>query len=162
LSILGNPANTFKGRKLGILVTDGVDGTLLKALQDAAEAEGAVVKLIAPQVGGVKPAKGGLIEANEKLDGGPSVVFDAVAILASKEGSTLLADEATARDFIADAFAHVKFIAYAASAKPLLDKAGVAPDDGCVEIASAKDATAFLKRCRDLRFWAREAKVKRI
>ncbi len=162
LSILGNAANTFKGRKLGILVTDGVDTGLLKSLQAAAEAEGAVVKLVAPQVGGVKPAKGGLIEAHEKIDGGPSVVFDAVAILASKEGSALLANEATARDFIADAFAHVKFIAYAPSAKSLLDKAGVVPDGGVIELAGEKDAARFLKLCRQLRFWQREPEVKRV
>jgi catalase len=103
-----------------------------------------------------------LIAADEKIDGGPSVVFDAVAILASQEGSALLADEATARDFIADAFAHVKFIAYAPSAKPLLDKAGVVPDGGCVELAGEKDAARFMKLCRQLRFWEREPKVKRV
>jgi catalase len=162
LSLIGNNANTFAGRKLGILVTDGVDSALLSALRAAAEAEGAVVKLIAPHVGGVKPSKGGLIEANEKIDGGPSVVFDAVAILASKEGSALLADEATARDFIADAFAHVKFIAYVASAKPLLDKAGVVPDGGCIELKTDKDPARFIKLCRQLRFWEREPKVKRV
>jgi catalase len=162
LSILGNAANTFKGRKLGVLVTDGVDAAILDGLRAAAQAEGALVKLIAPQVGGVKPTKGALIEADEKLDGGPSVVFDAVAILASKEGSALLADEATARDFIADAFAHVKFIAYAPSAKPLLDKAGVIPDGGCIELTGEKDAARFIKLCRQLRFWEREPKVKRI
>lgn len=35
---------------------------------------------------------------------------------------------AALRDFVADAFAHCKFIAHVEAAQPLLDKAGVEPD----------------------------------
>ena len=112
LSILANPPGTFKGRKLGVLVSDGVDAALLKAVQSAFQQEGAVVKLVAPMVGGVEASDGSWIAADEKIDGGPSVVFDAVAILLSDAGAQLLAEEATARDFAADAFAHCKFIGH--------------------------------------------------
>src|SRR6185437_7792236 len=50
LSILGNAPGTFKGRKLGILVSDGVDAELVDAVQSAFQEEGAVVKLVAPMV----------------------------------------------------------------------------------------------------------------
>src|ERR1041385_462136 len=135
LSILANPPGTFKGRKLGVLVSDGVDAGLLQAVQAAFKQEGAVVKLVAPMVGGVEVSDGSWIEADEKIDGGPSVVFDAVAILLSDTGAQLLRDEATARDFVADAFAHCKFIAHTAAATPLFEKAGVAAarDHGVVE-----------------------------
>jgi catalase len=113
-------------------------------------------------VGGVQASDGSLMPADEKIDGGPSVVFDAVAVLLSDAGAKLLADEATARDFVADAFAHCKFIAYTAAAMPLLQKAGVAPDAGVVELKAAADAAAFVKTCGQLRFWDREAKVKRV
>ncbi len=53
LSILANPPATFAGRKLGILVTDGTDARLLASLIAAAEAEGAVVELVAPKIGGI-------------------------------------------------------------------------------------------------------------
>jgi catalase len=162
LSILGNAPGTFKGRKLGVLVSDGVDAALLRAVQAACKQEGALVKLVAPMVGGVQASDGSLIPADEKIDGGPSVVFDAVAVLLSDAGATLLADEATARDFVADAFAHCKFIAHTVAALPLLQKAGVAPDAGIVELKAAADAAAFVKTCRQLRFWDREAKVKRV
>ncbi|MBV8090825.1 MAG: catalase [Alphaproteobacteria bacterium] len=162
LSILGNPPGTFQGRKLGILVSDGADAALLEGLRSAFEKEGAVVKLVAPMVGGIKTDDGSWVEADEKIDGGPSVVFDAVAVLLSDAGTNLLAEESTARDYIADAFAHCKFIAHTAAAMPLLQKAGVVPDAGIVELSAARDAAAFLKTCGQLRYWEREPKVKRV
>ena len=95
-----------------MLVSDGVDADLLNAVQAAFKQEGAMVKLVAPMVGGVEASDGSWIEADEKIDGGPSVVFDAVAMLLSDAGAQLLAEEATARDFVADAFAHCKFIGH--------------------------------------------------
>jgi catalase len=76
----------------------------------------------------------------------------------------MLAKEATARDFVADAFAHMKFIGYAAAAEPLLKKAGVAEDrdEGFLPLGSADDAAAFVTACRKLRFWPREARVKQV
>jgi catalase len=164
LSILGKPPGTFKGRKLGVLVSDGVDATLLGAIQAAFREEGAIVKLVAPMVGGVKASDGSWITADEKIDGGPSVVFDAVAVLLSDTGAQLLRDEATARDFVADAFAHCKFIAHTAAATPLLEKAGVAAarDSGVVELSEPGEAAIFVQTCRQLRFWEREAKVKQV
>jgi catalase len=162
LSILGNPPGTFKGRKLGVLVSDGVDAALLSAVQAAFKQEGAVVKLVAPMVGGVEASDGTWIEADEKIDGGPSVVFDAVAVLLAAEGAELLANDAIARDFVADAFAHCKFIAHSATAMPLMQKAGILPDGGVIELNEGKNAAAFALACGKLRFWDREAKIKRV
>jgi catalase len=50
LSIVRNGPKSFKGRKVGVLVTDGVDAGLLAALEEAALAEGAMVELVAPTV----------------------------------------------------------------------------------------------------------------
>jgi catalase len=160
LSIIRNGPDSFKGRKLGVLVTDGVDAQLLTALQDAAEAEGAFADIIAPTVGGVTDSDGKTVPASQKINGGPSVLYDAVAVLSSAEGAALLAREATARDFVNDAFAHAKFIAYSEAAKPLFEKAGVTEmDGGFFALKSAADAKRFVAACRKLRFWEREAKV---
>ena len=40
-----------------------------------------MVEIIAPHVGGAKLSDGKMLEADEKIDGGPSVVFDAVALV---------------------------------------------------------------------------------
>ena len=90
----------------------------------------------------------------------PSVLYDAVALLPSEAGTAQLLQHAPARDFVADAFQHCKFIGHTAAAKPLLDKAGVQPDAGIVPIASKKDVDAFVGALGALRLWDREPKVK--
>ena len=86
LSIVANGPESFAGRKVGMLVTDGADAALVSALQDAIVAEGAVVEVIAPKIGGATLSDGALLEAQQKIDGGPSVLYDAVAVLASDDG----------------------------------------------------------------------------
>ena len=49
LSILLNGPKGFTGRKLGILVTDGVDSAILDALKSSIEAEGAMIEIIAQE-----------------------------------------------------------------------------------------------------------------
>ena len=89
LSILRNGPETFAGRKVGALVTDGVNRELLDALQKAVEAEGATLEIISPTVGGVEASDGKLVAGNQKIGGGPSVLYDAVAVLPSEEGVKL-------------------------------------------------------------------------
>ena len=161
LSIVRNGPDRFAGRKIGVLVSDGTDAALLGALRDAATAEGAMVELVAPQVGGVVTSDGELVPAHQKIDGGPSVLYDAVAVLVSAEGASLLADDATAKDFVSDAHAHSKFIGYVPAAQPLLDAAGVGGliDDGWVSLDGAAAVDPFLERCRAVRFWERTPTV---
>ena len=159
LSILLNIPNSFKGRKLGALVTDGVDISLLKSLQNALKKEGALLEIIAPEVGGVEASDGTWIEAAQKLEGGPSVLYDAVALLVSEHGARNLASKPSARDFVADAFAHLKFVGYVEAAEPLLGKAGVPNnrDEGFVLLKKPNDCSTFIATCRQLRYWSRES-----
>ena len=160
LSIVQNGPKDFKGRKIGALVTDGVDAALLAALMEAVAAEGALIEFVAPKVGGVVASDGTLIPAQQKIGGGPSVLYDAVAILPSAEGVALLAKDATAKDFINDAYAHAKFIAFSAAAEPLFAKIGLpAVDGGFLALTTPTDAAKFITLCRSLRFWAREPMV---
>ncbi|GGG22260.1 catalase [Rhizobium wenxiniae] len=162
LSIVERGPKRFEGRKLGVLVTDGVDAKLLKSLTSAVLKEKGLVELVAPKVAGVTASDGSFIEAQHMIDGGPSVLFDAVALLPSEAGVEDLLKEATARDFVADAFQHCKFIGYSGVALPLLDKAGVEKDmdEGVLEISSATSATTFVEELGKLRVWGREPSVK--
>lgn len=157
LSILLNRPKSFAGRKLGILVTQGVDERILKALKEGFEAEQATVEIIAPVVGGVQSSAGSWILAEQKLGGGPSVLYDAVAILPSETGADLLATSPAARDFANDAFAHLKFIAYTKSAQRLFEKCGLTDslDEGCLPLSQESDITKFIQTCRSLRQWER-------
>jgi len=161
LSIIANGPKAFTGRKLGILVTEGVDAKLLAALQNAVEAAGGVYELVAPKVEGITCSEGMTLLVKQKINGGPSVLYDAVAVIPSAAGAALLANEATAKDFVNDAFAHAKFIAYSAEALPLFGKANLVADmdAGCVELTAPADAETFIAACGELRFWEREAVV---
>ncbi|MFS2155014.1 MULTISPECIES: catalase C [unclassified Rhizobium] len=162
LSIVERGPKRFEGRKLGILVTDGVDRKLLIALTKAIAAEKANVELIAPKVSGVTADDGSFIAANHMIDGGPSVLFDAVVLLTSHQAIDDLVKEATARDFVADAFQHCKYIGFHQSAMPLLGKAGVADqlDEGTIELTASKAIAAFVEELGKLRVWGREPSLK--
>jgi len=159
LSIAKNGPDSFKGRKMGILLTDGADAELFAALTAACEKEGAQWEVIAPKIGGALLSDRKKQPAKQKIDGGPSVLYDAVALLVSKNGASLLAKDKPTMDFINDAFAHCKFIGHSEAAAPLLQAAGVVPDGGFVALEGARDAAKLIKACRALRFWNREAEV---
>ncbi|WP_020395692.1 catalase [Thiolinea disciformis] len=164
LSILKNGPDSFKGRKLGVLVTDGTDAKVFNALKNAAEAAGASVAVIAPKIGGVNLSDGKHLPADEKVGGGPSVLFDAVAVLPAKAEADKLKDDSATKDFVADAFAHCKFIAYVADTMPIFEAVSIdkALDAACHEIKADGDAKAFIKECGKLRFWDREPKVSKV
>ncbi|WP_176599411.1 MULTISPECIES: catalase [Sphingobium] len=161
LSIVKNGPDSFKGRKLGLLLSDGADAAIFQALLEALEAEGAVYEVIAPKIGGVTLTDGQKVAAKHKIDGGPSVLFDAVAVLVSADSAALLARDAAARDFVTDAFAHCKYIGIGAEAEAIFSAAGIADnlDDACLPLGKAGDAGTFVKACRALRFWPRELEV---
>ncbi|HMO74675.1 MAG TPA: catalase [Sphingopyxis sp.] len=161
LSILKNGPDSFKGRKLGILMSDGANPTIFKALVKALDAEGAVYEVVAPKIGGVTLADGTKVAARHKIDGGPSVLFDAVAIIVSEEGAAELAADAAAKDFVSDAFAHCKFIGMTAEAAAIFAAVGLADDldDACMLLEKASDAAPFVEAARALRFWRRELHV---
>ncbi|MFA7441264.1 MAG: catalase [Sphingomonadaceae bacterium] len=161
LSILKNGPVSFKGRKLGILLSDGADAAIVRGLIDATAAEGAVYEVVAPKIGGVTLSDGTKVAAKHKIDGGPSVLFDAVAIVVSADGATLLSGDATAKDFASDSFAHCKYIGFSGEAEAILVKSRIAQnlDEACLPLRTAEDAHAFVAACRTLRYWARELTV---
>jgi catalase len=157
LSIQINGPKSFKGRKVGALLTDGVDIKLVQSLKSALSEEGALLEIVAPKVGGVQASDGSWIEAKQKIDGGPSVLYDAVALLISDEGAKLVAKEPAARDFVADAFAHMKFIGHTRGAVALFEKAGLGGnrDQGFIALDGESDCSAFVTACRKVRYWDR-------
>jgi catalase len=157
LSILKNGPDSFAGRKLGILVTDGADAATLNSVQAAAAEAHVAVELVAPKVGGVDLGNASLLPADQKLDGAPSVLYDAVIILASKEGAAELAAQPAARDFVTDAYAHCKFVGYTSEAAALFEASGVSRlmDEGFISLDDHSPGE-FLNQCGKLRFWERQ------
>jgi catalase len=155
LSVLRNGPESFSGRKLGVLLTQGASADLLADLRAAAAEAGVTIELIAPAVGGVVLSDGAKAEADQMVDGAPSVLYDAVCVLASSTGAGPLATSAAARSFVTDAYAHYKFVGHSAEALPLFEAAGVSRTDaGFIEL-EAGGAADFLATCGALRYWGR-------
>ncbi len=156
LSILENGPQHLVGRKLGVLVTDGADSGLLEQLRSSAKAERVVVEIVAATVGGVTGSDGEVIPADQKIDGGPSVLYDAVVILASPDAVPALLGHPAARDFVTDAYAHAKFVGYTSAASTLFDGVGL-PEDldpGFLDLDDV-GVDGFLDACAPLRYWDR-------
>jgi len=116
---------------------------------------------VAAKVGGVAGSDGQVIEADFQLAGGPSVLFDAVALVVSSVGAEALTQQAAAKSFVADAFSHLKVIGYTDAATSLLKMAGVATgtDAGLVSLGTGA-AAQFVKAAQGARIWDREPKVR--
>lgn len=153
--IIGGPREraTVEGGTFGILIADGTDAKGLASLTKTINDAGGTPFLVAPKVGGVKLSDGETVKADGQLAGSPSVLFDAVAVLLSEEGCAMLLKEGAAVQFVMDAFGHLKAVAHDDGAMPLLDKAGIEPDEGVVAPEDFVNAAAR-------RYWAREPKVR--
>ena len=145
---------TLVGRSVGILIAEGSDAPALAALIKSVEKAGGRPVVIAPKVGGVKLSDGSVRKADGQLAGTPSVTVDAVALILSDAGCAALLKEGAAVQFVMDAFGHLKAIGASDAAKPLLDKAGVEPDEGVTGLDEA------FVRAATRRFWDREPKVR--
>jgi len=161
LSIIRSAPRTFSGRRLGVLVTDGVDAAFLRQLETEFNEVGATIELVAPAIGGIKSEDGAWVEARKTLATAPSVLFDAVAVAVAPQASKEIAKNQLARAFVADAYSHCKFIAFTADARPLLERAlaGCPLDGGCKQVETGIAAAQFAAQCAQLRFWTREPVV---
>ena len=156
LQIIGKMKDTLVGRVIGILVADGSDGAAVNAVRKAADDAGAKVKIVAPKIGGAQLGDGSILTVDGQLAGTPSVMFDAIAVILSSEGATLLAKESAAIDFVHDAFGHLKAIAIDQGGLALLQKANIESDGGVVDI---NDMANFIAAAKT-RQWDREPAVR--
>ncbi len=159
LQLIGKYPPSLDGRSVAILVSDGADGKLIKAVTSAAVSEGATVKIIAPKIGGVVLKDRSKLPADGQLAGNPSQLFDAVAIILSEKGCADLMSEGAATDFAKNAFGHLKAIGFSEEALPLLEKAGVEVDDAVIALQSSVEDFIEMARAR---LWSRESKVRKL
>ncbi len=163
LALLSLGPDSFAGRKLGVLVADGSDAKTIRSIKRAASSVGATVALVAPTRHGITDSEGAELEIAEKIEGGPSVLFDAIAVVLDTEDAESLGTLAPAKDFVTDAHAHGKFVAYTPGSTPLFDAAGIGEadrTDGYQTLDGKKaSAESFLETCAALRCWDRHAEA---
>ena len=154
-----NGPDSFEGRRLGVLVTNGADAKTLRSMRFAVTNVGAQMALIAPTISGVLDTDGNELAVDEKIDGGPSVLFDAVALVLSADGAEQLSTQPAAHDFVTDAHVHCKFVGLGPNAEVLLLAAGLDDsrrDAGYVDVGSTqKSSAAFVDGLAALRHWDR-------
>ncbi len=90
-------------------------------MRRAVESAGGQLKIVAPKVSSDSKA----IKADFELAGGPSALFDTIALVMTEKGAEALMQEAAAKTFVSDALAHLKAIGHTTAASSLLRPAGV-------------------------------------
>ena len=156
LQIIGKMPETLQGRTVGFLIADGTEADVIAILRKSVEREGARIKIVASTLAGARLSNGKMLAADGQLAGTPSVIFDAIVLALSSDAGKAMAKDASAVDFVRDAFGHLKAIAVTAGAQPLLKAAGVLKDPGVVDAADFK---GFVRAARK-RQWPRERGVR--
>lgn len=159
LSTIGKMKHTLQGRCLGILLADGTPRKAVDKLAQAAQAAGAQVKLVAPRKHGVMLSDGKTgteVAVDFTIDTGPSILFDAVAVLLTPDQADRLSAHPAVRNFVSDAFNHLKAMAMDEGGQHLLNVMGIAPDEFVID---SEETRAFLD-CATHRLWKREARCR--
>ena len=132
LSLTARPGDGgIRGRKVAILLAAGVEAASVTKAHQALMKAGAVVRLVAPRLGGVDTADGGEpIEPDVTLETAPSVLFDAVVIPDGEEAAKRFALLGQALEFIKDQYRHCKPILMLGSGRKVVEGAGVLVGEG--------------------------------
>ena len=155
LRLYGKYKPTLKGRKVGVLLAPGFNLKLKDALVIAIKKEGAMPAIIAPKVGGVEDSDGRKHPAETALSGSPSILFDAVVILAGSAGDKALTANPDAVGFLMDACRHLKAIGLS-GVPGLAARTGAAGLPGVVDFGPAKGVEKFIELARNGKVWERE------
>jgi catalase len=125
LSLLARPGNgSIAGRRVAVLVADGVDGAATLAFHRALALAGAAPRIIAARLGEVKTADGTALHAEASMEAMPSVLFDALVIPGGPAAKGL-AGFGQALEYVRDQYRHCKPIGVLGTNTALLEAAGI-------------------------------------
>jgi catalase len=145
------------GRKVALIVADGSSAADVTAMKGALEKAGAAGLVLAARLGSVK-GEDGTIDVDHTLVTMPSVAFDAVYLPGGAKAAAELAASGDVRAFVAEAYKHAKAIAASDDAAAVLERSGVAGDDG--RGVTVGDGASVSKRFLDAigrhRAWGRD------
>ncbi|MGY0234180.1 catalase [Longispora urticae] len=101
-------AGGVAGRKVAILVADGVLAPSIEAARKALVKAGAVVELLAPVDGTVTTAKGKALAVDRAMNTVGSVLYDAVIVADGDDAATALINDGYAVHWVAETYKHAK------------------------------------------------------
>jgi len=147
---MDKPPPTIKGRKIAVLVGDGVDSDEVEAMLETLTGAELLAETIGPRAGTVS-AHAGPMKVNRAAPNAPSVVYDAVIIPANI--GKALAVQTLAQRFVHEAWRHGKPIAVAPDAQSFLEAAGVPVSDKGITVAGGPEmALQLIKDLAQHRF----------
>ena len=154
---------TIRGRRVAIIVANGVLESGLTDLAERLAAEGAVPIMLGAKLGRVQPDRGQPIEIGASLEVAPSVVFDALVLPDGEAAAATLAANGRVLEFVKDTYRHCKPILAIGAASQVLEAAGVPltlrsgkPDSGLI-FGDTSLADAFIKSIAQHRHYERES-----
>jgi catalase len=168
LSLMARPGEKgIRTRRVAILVADGTDEASVRTIYDALLADGAVPRVVGPNMGLVKGAGGGTLDVEVSLEAMPAVLYDAVVVPAGAQAAATLADNAIALEFVRLQHRHLKPILVVDDGTALLAAAGIPAtlpdgthDRGVIgtELADLSGAlAAFRDALAGHRIWERDS-----
>jgi catalase len=159
LSQMKLQAQDIRGRKVAVLVADGVDGQALDDICQALMAEGAKAELLGPSTAPVRDSAGATRALVGSMAGEPSVTYDAVLVPGGSSVATLAA-QGVARHYLLEAYKHLKPLALLGEASSLAQQLGLQEDPGLLLGAGYADVAGGLRDALlQHRIWAREARA---
>ncbi len=150
LSLFAHPGDgSVAGRRVAILVADGVQAASLKTVYDALAHAQAAPRYVGVKLGRVKCDGGETIEIEATLETMPSPLWDAVVLPAGALADARLADVGMAVEFVKEQYRHCKAMLVLGDSAKLLVAAGVAmagadvpSDPGFVQLVARASSAA--------------------
>ena len=125
LSMFARPGTgKITGRRVALLVANGIDAVSLRQIHSRLAEEGAAPRFIGPRLGQVMPGTGDPINVEVTLETAPSVVWDAVVVPGDDSS---LAEFGQAVEFLKDQYRHCKPILLLGGASSLASAAMLPP-----------------------------------
>jgi catalase len=126
LSLFARPGDAgVRTRRVAILVADGVEGNVLRALAGQLVAAGAVPRFVGARLGVAESVTGEPIEVDVPMEAAPSVLFDGIVLPDGADAVQRLAADGRTLEFLKDQFRHCKPILVLGASSGLLEKAGI-------------------------------------
>jgi catalase len=154
LSLTARPGDgTIRGRRVAILIGDGVDAASVAKASEAIVEAGGVARLVAARLGIVTAADESELEADATLETMPSVVFDGVVVPDGKGAAETFGRLGQVAEFLKDQFRHCKPILMIGEGRTVVEGAGILVDKE--DWAVVEEVDAFIGALARHRNWER-------
>jgi catalase len=167
LSLMARPGDgSIRGRKVALLVGDGIDAASLRQVHTKLADAGAAPRFVGVRLGVAATREGAPVHVEVSFEAAPSVLWDGVVI---PGGDAALAAQGQAVEFLKDQYRHCKSIFLVDKKSELLVKAGIpealpdgSPDPGLVRANDGDAADEFIAALARHRHYERETDPPRV